>query len=89
MGITVPVVPGIMLLQNYSGFVRMTTMCKSRVPQKIKDFGKDYLPLKLKKILDWQNFTLLEVLEQMKTRGIVYDNAEVGHVIALIKDFHK
>jgi methylenetetrahydrofolate reductase (NADPH) len=37
MGITVPVVPGIMLLQNYSGFIRMTTMCKSRVPCKMTD----------------------------------------------------
>ncbi len=68
---------------------RIPVLVQRYVPRKIKDFGKDYLPLKLKKILDWQNFTLLEVLEQMKTRGIVYDNAEVGRVIALIKDFHK
>ena len=59
------------------------------VPKKIKDFGKDYLPLKLKKILDWQNFPLSEVFEQMKNRGIVYDDVEVARVIALIKDFHK
>ena len=68
---------------------RIPVLVQRYVPKTIKDFGKDYLPLKLKKILDWQNFTLSEVLEQMKTRGIVYDNAEVGHVIALIKDFHK
>jgi len=68
---------------------RIPVLVQRYVPKTIKDFGKDYLPLKLKKILDWQNFTLSEVLEQMKTRGIVYDNAEVGHVIALIKDFHR
>ena len=68
---------------------RIPVLVQRYVPKTIKDFGKDYLPLKLKKILDWQNFTLSEVFEQMKTRGIVYDDVEVDRVIALIKDFHK
>jgi glycosyltransferase domain-containing protein len=75
--------------QRTSMAKRIPVLVQRYVPQKIKDFGKDYLPLKLKKILDWQNFTLSEVLEQMKTRRIAYDNAEVGRVISLIKDFHK
>jgi methylenetetrahydrofolate reductase (NADPH) len=37
MGVNVPCVPGIMLLQNYNGFIKMTTMCKSRVPQHVRD----------------------------------------------------
>lgn len=32
-GINVPVVPGLMLVQNYGGFMRMTKFCKSRVPE--------------------------------------------------------
>jgi methylenetetrahydrofolate reductase (NADPH) len=31
-GISVPIMPGIMLIQNYGGFKRMTAFCKSRVP---------------------------------------------------------
>ena len=31
-GITVPIMPGIMLIQNYGGFKRMVGFCKSRVP---------------------------------------------------------
>ena len=75
--------------QRTSMAKRIPVLVQRYVPKTIKDFGKDYLPLKLKKILDWQNFTLSEVFEQMKTRGIVYDDVEVDRVIALIKDFHK
>ena len=32
VGITVPIMPGIMLVQNYGGFKRMVSFCKSRVP---------------------------------------------------------
>ena len=46
-GITVPIVPGIMCIMKYGGFVRMTGLCKSRVPEdvwtaldKIKDDAK-------------------------------------------------
>lgn len=42
-GITAPVMPGIMLIQSYGGFKRMTKMCKSRVPQQIHD-DLDALP---------------------------------------------
>jgi methylenetetrahydrofolate reductase (NADPH) len=34
-GITVPVVPGIMLVQAAGGFRKMTTMCKTRVPGEV------------------------------------------------------
>jgi len=36
-GILCPVMPGIMLIQAYGGFSRMTAMCKSRVPQEVFD----------------------------------------------------
>lgn len=32
IGIGVPIMPGLMLIQNYGGFKRMTAFCKSRVP---------------------------------------------------------
>lgn len=34
-GITVPIIPGIMVIQNYGGLKRMTAFCKSRVPQSV------------------------------------------------------
>jgi len=36
-GINVPVIPGIMLLNAYGGFKRMTGFCKTRVPKEISD----------------------------------------------------
>merc|ERR1719487_1369443 len=53
MGITVPILPGIMPIQSYGGFTRMTSLCKTKLPpslmedlepikdddQKVKDFG--------------------------------------------------
>jgi methylenetetrahydrofolate reductase (NADPH) len=35
-GITVPIVPGLMLVQAAGGFTRMTAFCKTRVPAAIK-----------------------------------------------------
>merc|ERR1712098_604695 len=37
MGISVPIVPGIMVIQNYGGFNRMTAFCKSRVPESVRE----------------------------------------------------
>jgi len=37
VGITVPIVPGIMPLMTYGGFKRMTGFCKTYVPQEILD----------------------------------------------------
>jgi methylenetetrahydrofolate reductase (NADPH) len=36
-GITVPVLPGIMPIQNYQSFRRMTGLCKSLVPDEVND----------------------------------------------------
>lgn len=36
IGITCPIIPGIMLVQNAGGFGRMTAFCKSRVPAELK-----------------------------------------------------
>eukprot|EP00271_Cylindrocystis_brebissonii_P012969 TRINITY_DN32499_c0_g1_i1.p1 TRINITY_DN32499_c0_g1~~TRINITY_DN32499_c0_g1_i1.p1 ORF type:complete len:597 (-),score=129.56 TRINITY_DN32499_c0_g1_i1:465-2255(-) len=35
MGITVPIIPGIMPLSSYGGFKRMTGFCKTRIPPEI------------------------------------------------------
>ncbi|CAD7703242.1 unnamed protein product [Ostreobium quekettii] len=37
VGITVPILPGIMPIMTYGGFKRMTSFCKTKVPQKITD----------------------------------------------------
>lgn len=36
-GINCPIIPGIMPIQNYAGFKRMTSFCKTAVPQFIND----------------------------------------------------
>ncbi|CAI5729819.1 unnamed protein product [Peronospora destructor] len=35
-GITVPIIPGIMPIQNYGGFERMTSFCKTFVPEEVR-----------------------------------------------------
>merc|ERR1719158_731970 len=37
MGIDIPVLPGIMPIQSYGGFSRMTSLCKTKVPSYITD----------------------------------------------------
>ena len=37
VGITAPIIPGIMPIMAYGGFSRMTAFCKTYVPQEIKD----------------------------------------------------
>ncbi|GFP87169.1 probable methylenetetrahydrofolate reductase [Phtheirospermum japonicum] len=35
IGITIPIVPGIMPINNYKGFIRMTGFCKTKIPDEI------------------------------------------------------
>ncbi|KXS20211.1 methylenetetrahydrofolate reduct [Gonapodya prolifera JEL478] len=42
-GVDIPILPGIMPIQSYNGFARMTSLCKTLVPQKIYD---DLEPIK-------------------------------------------
>lgn len=64
-GITVPILPGIMILGSNAGFERMTDTCKTRVPQAMRDkldevkggsdeqfaaFGVEYLTALCKKV---------------------------------------
>nr|CCA15339.1 methylenetetrahydrofolate reductase putative [Albugo laibachii Nc14] len=37
IGITCPIIPGVMPIQTYGGFVRMTSFCEARVPGEIQD----------------------------------------------------
>jgi len=37
IGITVPIIPGIMPIGSYAGFFRMTGFCKTKIPQALKD----------------------------------------------------
>jgi len=37
LGVNCPIVPGIMPIHTFGGFERMTTLCKTFVPQKIRD----------------------------------------------------
>ncbi|KAL8104550.1 putative methylenetetrahydrofolate reductase (NADH) [Apium graveolens] len=37
IGITIPIVPGIMPINNYKGFIRMTGFCKTKIPAEVTD----------------------------------------------------
>lgn len=37
IGINCPIVPGIMPINNYKGFMRMTGFCKTKIPQEVTD----------------------------------------------------
>merc|ERR1719316_448485 len=37
MGITIPILPGIMPIQSYGGFTKMTSLCKTKVPAHIPE----------------------------------------------------
>lgn len=37
VGITVPIIPGIMPLQTYSSFLRLTKLCGTHIPQSLSD----------------------------------------------------
>merc|ERR1719161_3395893 len=54
MGITIPILPGIMPIQSHAGFNKMTSLCKTKVPEKI--------PVKLDAVKDDD--------EQVKTAGV-------------------
>lgn len=36
-GVTVPIIPGIMPLQSYASFVRLTKLCGTRIPSRLTD----------------------------------------------------
>merc|ERR1719443_134673 len=66
LGITVPVLPGIMPIQSYGGFTRMTSLCKTKLPpsimeelepikdddQKVKDYGVQLATKMCQELLD-------------------------------------
>ncbi len=37
LGITIPVIPGIMPIQTYSSFTRITKLCGARIPEALAD----------------------------------------------------
>uniref|UniRef100_A0A6N2KDQ9 Methylenetetrahydrofolate reductase n=1 Tax=Salix viminalis TaxID=40686 RepID=A0A6N2KDQ9_SALVM len=52
IGITCPIVPGIMPINNYKGFIRMTGFCKTKVPAEVT------AALELKRPSEPMGFTL-------------------------------
>lgn len=37
IGITIPIIPGIMPLQSYASFMRLTSLCGTRIPSRLTD----------------------------------------------------
>ncbi|KAG0000719.1 hypothetical protein BGZ80_008236 [Entomortierella chlamydospora] len=68
-GITVPILPGIMPIQNFGGFTRMTTLCKTFVPDRIKQALE---PIKEddQAVKDYGVKLAVEMCKQIKAAGI-------------------
>lgn len=69
MGIDIPILPGIMPIQNYSGFKRMTNLCKTYVP---KHIYKDLEPIKDDDLAvkDYGVRLAIDMVNQMRGAGI-------------------
>jgi len=66
VGITIPIVPGVMCIQSYAGFKKMAAFCKTRVPDelrarmdaiatspaKVKEFGIEFGAAMSKRLLE-------------------------------------
>lgn len=57
-GITVPIVPGIMPIQSFGGFNRMTSLCKTFVPDRIKDALEPIKVITFSYLSDFLSFLL-------------------------------
>ncbi|KAJ3224928.1 hypothetical protein HK099_007648 [Clydaea vesicula] len=68
-GITIPILPGMMPIQNYGGFQRMTFQCKTRVPKKILD---ELEPIKDddKAVKQYGIALGIEMVKQLQANGV-------------------
>lgn len=94
-GITCPIVPGIMPIQNYNGFKRMTSFCRTRVPpsilralqpikqddSQVKEFGIQLAVQMCKKLHD-SGFVGLHFYTLNLERSVTRILQGVGHVRA-------
>ncbi|KAI8921423.1 methylenetetrahydrofolate reductase-domain-containing protein [Powellomyces hirtus] len=69
VGITIPILPGIMPIQNFGGFKRMTSLCKTYVPDSIYAALE---PIKEddKAVKDYGVQLAVDMCNQMKAAGI-------------------
>ncbi|KAJ3007863.1 hypothetical protein HKX48_008899 [Thoreauomyces humboldtii] len=69
IGITAPILPGLMPIQNYGGFKRMTSLCKTYVPPAIFDALE---PIKEddKAVKDFGVQLAVDMCNKMKANGI-------------------
>ncbi|KAI8821764.1 methylenetetrahydrofolate reductase-domain-containing protein [Fimicolochytrium jonesii] len=69
LGITAPILPGIMPIQNYGGFNRMTSLCKTYVPDHIL---RDLEPIKDddRAVKDYGIRLAIDMCNKMKESGI-------------------
>lgn len=92
-GVSVPIIPGIMPIQNYNGFKRMTSLCKTSVPQaitdaidpigedemKVKEFGVEHCAEMCQKLMDaGVNFLHFYTLNLEKTVVAVIDRLNIA-----------
>ncbi|KAG0220573.1 hypothetical protein BGX31_010837 [Mortierella sp. GBA43] len=68
-GITIPILPGIMPIQNFGGFTRMTTLCKTFVPDHVKSALE---PIKEddQAVKDYGVKLAIEMCQEIKAAGI-------------------
>ncbi|KAJ1730774.1 methylenetetrahydrofolate reductase (NAD(P)H) met13 [Coemansia sp. RSA 1939] len=69
-GVTMPILPGIMPIQNYGGFKRMTDLCRIKVPQEIWDRLE---PIKDddQAVKDYGIEVAVEMIRKMRAGGVL------------------
>ena len=93
--ITVPIIPGIMPIQAYAGFKRMTSLCKTYVPEKVleeielikddekqvKEYGIKYCTEMCEELMSKGiNFLHFYTLNLEKTVGTVINNLGIVRI---------
>ncbi|KAH9945794.1 MTHFR-domain-containing protein [Epithele typhae] len=68
-GITVPIIPGIMPIQTYASFLRMTKLCGTKVPAKMMH---ELVPIRHddQKVKDYGVKLAIEMIQQLQKTGI-------------------
>ncbi|KAG8910292.1 hypothetical protein FRC01_006411, partial [Tulasnella sp. 417] len=87
-GITVPIIPGVMPIQNHTSFIRMAKLCGAKIPaevtaalepirnddQKVKDYGVELaINIRAEAITQWGTPTSIEDLNAIFTRHLNSD----------------
>lgn len=92
IGITCPILPGIMVIYTYSGFMNMSKLCKTKVPQYVYDNVEKYKDDN-EQIAKYGIFLAKEIISVLHQNGVnhfhLYTmNRDVTDIMVYIQSLH-